>query len=99
LVSLSAVNAVETWVASGANPVTFTSPNVANQLPLSFGGDFSLVFSATPTSIGTSTFPVNVTDANGVTVTVTVPVTVNPFDPAGLNSVTNGIRIWREQFP
>jgi hypothetical protein len=98
LVDLSAINSVETWVPTGANPVTFTSPDVPNQLPQSFGGDFSLVFSATPASAGVSNFTVNVTDANGVTVPVNVPVTVNPFkDPNGLNSVTN--RMWREQVP
>ena len=101
LVDLSATNSVETWVASGANPVTFASPDIPNQMPPSptLNGDFSLVFSATPASAGTSTFKVNVTDANGVVVPVSVPVTVNPFDPIGLNNVTNGIRIWREQFP
>ena len=98
LVDLSAINSVETWVASGANPVTFTSPNVASRLPQTFGGDFTLVFSATPASAVISNFTVNVTDANGVVIPVTVPVTVNPFkDPNGLNSVTS--KIWREQIP
>jgi hypothetical protein len=98
LVDLSAINSVETWVASGANPVTFTAPNVANRLPQSFGGDFSLVFSATPASTTTSNFTVNVTDANGAAISVAVPVTVSPFkDPNGLNSVTT--TIWREQIP
>jgi hypothetical protein len=98
LVNLNATTAVETWVPSGANPVTFTSPNVASQLPLAFDGDFFLVFSATPANAGTSIFNVDVTDANGAVVSVPVSVTVNPYaDADGLNSVNNNA--WREQFP
>lgn len=99
LVNLSAITVVESWAASGANPVTFTSPDIANRLPLNFGGDFSLVFSGTPATTGISNFTVSVTDANGITVPAIIPVTVSPFDPGGLNNVTSGIRIWREQFP
>jgi hypothetical protein len=97
LVDLSAANSVETWLASGANPITFSSPDIANRLPATFGGDYSLVFSATPPSAGISNFTVNVTDANGVVIPVTVPVTVNPYSTgtSGLNSVIN--RMWREQ--
>ena len=98
LVNLNATTAVETWVASGANPVTFTSPNIPNQLPQTFDGDFFLVFSATPASGGTSIFSVNVTDATGAVVSVPVNVTVNPYaDADGLNNVNNNS--WREQFP
>jgi hypothetical protein len=98
LVNLNATTAVETWVASGANPVTFTSPNIPNQLPLTFDADFFLVFSATPAGAGTSIFSVNVTDANGLVVSVPVSVTVNPYaDADGLNNVNNNS--WREQFP
>ena len=98
LVNLNATTAVETWVPSGTNPVTFTSPNIASQLPLAFDGDFFLVFSATPATAGTSIFNVNVTDANGDVVSVPVSVTVNPYaDADGLNNVNNNA--WREQFP
>jgi hypothetical protein len=97
VVNLSATNPVETWVASGTNPVIFASPDLANQLPLGFSGDFSLVFSSTPSGAGTSGFSLDVTDANNITINVPVSVTVNPFNAGagGLNSVTN--KIWREQ--
>lgn len=98
LVNLNATTAIETWVASGTNPVTFTAPNVASQLPLSFDGNFNLLFSATPAISGTSIFTVNVTDAAGDVVSVPVSVTVNPYlDADGLNDVNN--RSWREQLP
>lgn len=99
LVNLSAINPVETWVASGTNPVTFTSPDIPNQLPLTFGGNFSLVFSATPATAGSSSFTVGVTDANNITVSAPVSVTVNPYNSAagGLNFLTNDT--WREAFP
>jgi hypothetical protein len=99
LVNLSAVNPVETWTSSGANPVTFASPDIPNQLPQTFSGDFGLVFSATPASAGTSSFTIGVTDANNITINVPVSVTVNPYNSGagGLNSVTN--KSWREVIP
>ena len=98
LVNLNATTAIETWIASGANPVTFTAPNVASRLPLGFDGNFNLLFSATPAVSGSSIFTVNVTDAGGDVVSVPVSVTVNPFQDAdGLNSVINSS--WRELFP
>ena len=98
LVNLNATTAIETWVTGGANPITFTSPDVASRLPLTFDGNFNLVFSATPAAAGTSNFTVNVTDANGDVVSVPVSVTVNPYmDANGLNNVNNNS--WREQFP
>ena len=96
LVNLSAASAIETWGVSGTNPVTFTAPNSASQLPQTFSGGFSLVFSATPSSITTSIFSVTVTDANGAAVVIPVNVTVNPFLTGGLNNATN--KVWREDF-
>ncbi len=96
LVSLSAASAIETWTASGANPVTFTAPNAAGQIPLTFSGDFSLVFSATPPATTTSVFTVRVTDATGAFLDVPVSVTVNAFKTGTLNNATN--KIWREDF-
>ena len=98
LVNLNATTAVETWVVSGANPVTFTAPSAASRLPLTFDGDFNLVFSATPTVTGASNFTVTVTDAGGDVVSVPVTVTVNPYaDANGLNNVNSNS--WREQLP
>lgn len=96
LVNLSAVSAIETWVASGANPVTFTSPNPASQLPQIFSGDFSLVFSATPAAVATSVFTVTAIDAGAAVVAIPVNVTVNPFMTGVLNNATNNT--WREDF-
>ena len=96
LVSLSAASTIETWVASGTNPVTFTAPNAAGQIPLTFSGDFSLVFSATPPAATTSTFTLRVTDATGAFLDVQVNVTVNPFKTGTLNNATN--KIWHEDF-
>lgn len=96
LVSLSAASTIETWAASGANPVTFTAPGAAGQIPLTFSGDFSLVFSATPPAATTSAFTVRVTDATGAFVDVPVNVTVNAYKTGTLNNATN--KIWHEDF-
>ena len=96
LVDLSAVSAIETWTTSGVNPVTFTAPNVAGQMPQTFGGAFSLVYSATPASATTSTFALRVTDANGAFADLTLDVTVNAFKAGALNSATN--KSGREEF-
>ena len=96
LVNLSATSAIETWVVSGTNPVTFTSPDIPSQLPQTLSGNFHLVFSATPTAATTSIFSITVTDALGTSVVVPVNLTVNAFQTGGLNNATN--RIWREDF-
>jgi hypothetical protein len=96
LVNLSATSAIETWVVSGTNPVTFTSPDIPSQLPQTLSGNFHLVFSATPTAATTSIFSITVMDANGASVAVPVNVTVNAFKTGGLNNATN--KIWREDF-
>lgn len=96
LVNLSAVSTIETWTVSGTNPVTFTAPNVAGQIPLTFSGSFSLVFSATPSAATTSVFTLRVTDAVGVFVDVPVNITVNAFKTGTLNNAAN--KIWREDF-
>jgi hypothetical protein len=93
LVNISAANAIETWTVSGANPVVFTSPNVAGQLPQSFSGDFNLVFSATPATATTSVFTLRVTDANGAFIDLPVNVTVNAF-----NTGITTTKSWREDF-
>ena len=98
LVNLSAASAIETWGVSGTNPVTFTAPNSASQLPQTFSGNFSLVFSATPAAATPSVFTVTVTDAGTPVASVVIPVnvTVNPFLTGGLNNATN--KVWREDF-
>lgn len=99
LVNLSAANAIETWTASGTNPVTFAAPNAAGQMPQTFSGDFSLVFSATPSAATTSAFTLRVTDATGAFVDLPVTnttVTVNAFKSGTLNSAVN--KSWREDF-
>ncbi len=96
LVNLSAASSIETWTVSGANPVSFTAPNPAGQIPLTFSGSFSLVFSATPSAATTSTFTLAVTDSNNAVVNVPVSVTVNAFKAGTLNNAGN--KIWREDF-
>jgi hypothetical protein len=96
LVDLSAVNSIETWTASGTNPVVFTAPNVAGQMPLSFGGDYSVVYAATPAAATASAFSVRVTDANGQFLDIPLTVTVNAFKSGTLNDALN--RSSREDF-
>jgi hypothetical protein len=96
LVNLSAVNAIETWTAGGANPVVFTAPNVAGQMPVTFSGDFSIVYAATPAGATTSAFTVRVTDANGNFLDIPLNVTVNAFKSGSLNDAAN--RASREDF-
>jgi hypothetical protein len=93
LVNISAVSAIETWTVSGANPVVFTAPNVAGQLPLTYNGDFNLVFSATPAAATTSVFTLRVTDATGAFIDIPLNVTVNAFSTGATTT-----KSWREDF-
>ncbi len=84
------------WTVSGT---TFSAPNPAAQMPTNNAlGDFSVVFSATPSSAGASVFTVSVTDGtntanhNGPETTVTV----NAFGSGTLNQTQPSI--WREMF-
>ncbi len=100
LVENSPANLIETWTfsAPGSNPVVFTAPSVAERLMLAGGGDFGLVFTATPAA--TTPPPVNftivTTDANGRSDTDTVPITVNVFNFSSLNEATT--ESYREEF-
>lgn len=96
LVNLSAASAIETWTTSGTNPVTFTAPNLASQLPLTFSGSFAIVFASTPSSSTTSVFTLRVTDANGAFQDIPASVTVNSFKTGALNDAIN--KAWREDF-
>lgn len=96
LVSLTAGSAIETWTAAGANPVTFTAPNLAGQMPVGFGGRFSVVYGATPAAATTSVFTLRVTDANGAFVDHPLSVTVNAYKSGSLNKATG--RAAREEF-
>ena len=88
-------NLENNWTVSGT---TFSAPNPAAQMPTDKAGDFSVVFSATPSSAGTSVFTVSVTDGtntanhNGPETTVTV----NAFRSGTLNQTQPSI--WREIF-
>jgi len=80
---------------------TFTAPSAAGRTPISVSptfndGNYSLLFSATPTTTGVSTFTVRVTDDNGAFVDHTTSVTVNAFNPAGPNATNSST--WREIF-
>jgi hypothetical protein len=96
LVGVSAISSIETWTVSGTNPVVFTAPNLAGQMPLTFGGDFSVVFAATPPGATASAFTIRVTDANGLFADTSLNVTVNAFKSGTLNDAIN--KAWREEF-
>lgn len=87
---------IETWTAAGGAATTFTAPNGASQMPLNYGGDFAVVFAATPPAATTSTFMVRVTDANGLFQDIALPVTVNAFGSGTLNDAAT--RVWREDY-
>src|SRR6266853_1662826 len=91
LVTDTTSSANDTWTVSGT---TFTAPNASSQiLVYKLDNDFYLLFSATPSTLGTSTFTVVVTDTNGVSRTQTTPVTVNALTPGSVTPWT-----WREIF-
>ena len=90
--TLAAGSTIETWAAGGG---TFTAPNVAGQMPLGFDGDFSLVYTATPSAATTSVFTLRVTDATGAFTDVPISVPVNAFS-APLNDAKS--KLWREDF-
>ena len=96
LVDVSAVSSIETWTSGGANPVTFTAPNIAGQMPLTFGGSFSLVYAATPPSAIVSAFSLRITDAGGAFTDVPLSITVNPYKTGTLNDAVG--KVWREEF-
>lgn len=102
LVENSAGNFIETWTFSpsgpntGPNTVVFTSPSVAERLMQGGAGDFRLVFTATPTTTGASSFTIVTTDANGRTDTDSVPITVNAFNFNLMNDAST--ESYREDF-
>lgn len=96
LVALDAVTSIETWTASGAAAVTFTAPGLASQMPLGSGGEFAVVYGATPAAPGAGVFTLRVTDANGLFADIPLTVTVNAFKSGNLNDALN--RTWREEF-
>ena len=96
LVDQSTGVATEGWTAAGGAAVTFSAPSVATQMPLASGGDFSVVYAATPPAATASVFTVRVTDANGLFSDIPLTVTVNAFKAGSLNDAAG--RTWREEF-
>ena len=96
LVDQSTGIATEGWTAAGGASVTFSAPSVATQMPLTSGGDFAIVYSATPPAATASVFTVRVTDANGLFADIPLTVTVNAFKAGTLNDALG--RTWREEF-
>ena len=80
----------EDWTQTGT---TFAAGTV---LPTGASGDFSLVFTSTPSATGTYTFSLNVTDQNAVSKTVTVDVPVATFGSGTINVASPAT--WREVF-
>jgi hypothetical protein len=90
----------ESW---GQSATTFTAPlnNApaadAGRMPNNgSSGDFSLVFTPTPSAAGTYTFNLNLIDENGVARPSTVDVPVSAFGTGTLNSSTPAT--WHEVF-
>jgi hypothetical protein len=90
----------ESW---GQSATTFTAPlnNApavdAGRMPNNgSSGDFSLVFTPTPSAAGTYTFNLNLIDENGVARPRTVDVPVSAFGTGTLNSSTPAT--WHEVF-
>jgi hypothetical protein len=96
LVNLAAGSAIETWTASGANPMAFTAPNAAGRMPIAFAGDFAAVYASTPPNPAASVFNIRITDANGLFADVPLNVLVNAFKSGTLNDARS--RTWREDF-
>ena len=96
LVNIAAGTSIETWTVSGVNPVTFTAPNVAGQMPVTYSGDFNIVFSGMPAAATTSGFTVRVTDVTGAFVDLPVSVLVGAFKSGNLNDALT--KSWREDF-
>ncbi|HLF87179.1 MAG TPA: hypothetical protein VI584_08860, partial [Nitrospiria bacterium] len=86
---------IETWIVSGSNPISFSAPSSQCRILIDFDGNFSLVFSSTPTATGVSSFSMAITDANSLSRALTTTVTVNPFNFEGLN--TAGTETYREE--
>lgn len=83
----------ENWTASGT---TFSAPTLNDRIPDTRAGNFSVVFTSTPSATGTYNFSVTVTDDGGNSATHTTPVTVNAFGSGSLNQTSPGP--WRENF-
>lgn len=96
LVTVSGGGSIETWTASGAGPIIFTAPNAAGQMPVGAGGNFAVVFAATPPAATASVFTIRVSDANGLYMDIPLGVTVNAFKAGTLNDAAS--KVWREDF-
>lgn len=85
---------VDSWTLAGT---TFTSPDPTDRMPIGMSGEFSLLFSGTPSSAGNYTFNITITDDQSTPLVKTVQtmITVNPFKTGGLNATDTGV--WQEE--
>ena len=94
----------DAWTISGTNPILFQAPasppNPNNNWPLvgasPKNAEFHLVFSNTPSTIGSATFTLRVTDTNGTFMDLSSVITENAFGSGTLNRTQP--KIWREGF-
>ncbi len=84
-----------TVTASGLNAL-FTAP-AANQLAVGAIGEFRLVYT-TPSTTGTSTFTLTVTDSTSLAKPGSDTANVNSFNSGSPNSNATSTGTWREQF-
>jgi hypothetical protein len=96
--SYSLINSTdESWTVSGAGPIVFSAPAPANQLQLGQSATFSFVL-RTPSTVGSSTFPVTVTDATSATASPTASITVNAFKSGTPSPNDTNPAMWKEIF-
>lgn len=97
LINQGASPPTESWNMAGSNPVVFTAPSAAEQQPLNDYGEYTLTF-GTPSTTGSYTFAVTITDTNGQSVTINKSILVNPFGSGVPNPNKANTNIWREEF-
>ncbi len=83
---------VETW---GTGPL-FSAPTTTDRMLVGQGGSFNLIFSETPTTAGTYTFDVHITDVDLIERIKPTTVTVIPFNSGAGGGNFTRTGVWQE---